>query len=360
MDLEAIFKTLIYAVMSNPFSKITCRQVQIKGQSLFQFTIEENNKASHHNCNVKEGIKLFSELLPSFKEVHFFTAEADIHAILTKDKTWKQLKKKPSKKPLPLHHNRQKQYLLDAAAHPVFWQALGIANATGAIKPDKQAKFRQVNRYIELLDDVLSSFPKDKPLKIIDFGCGKAYLTFALYHYLENVVKRPFTMTGIDLKKDVVEKLESLRGSLGYNHLSFHVGDIRTYPIPSNLDLVISLHACNTATDAILERAIAANASAIVAVPCCQHAFYSIIDHPDLRPLLKHGILKERFAALATDAARASLLEASGYTTQVLEFIDMEHTPKNLMIRAIKNHPPNLNLMNEYTDFLKAIHCLKR
>lgn len=352
-------ETLIYAVMSSPLSKggpskITCRPLEIKGQPGFQFTIEENNKAFHKNCDFGSVKDLFFKFLEPFKEVHLFTKEADLHFIRTKTNTWKGLKAKPSKKALPIAHNRQKQYLLDAGSH-AFWKALGIANSDGAIKPDKQAKFRQVNRYIELLDDVLAAFPKDKPLTIIDFGCGKAYLTFALYHYLVDILKRQVTMIGIDLKQDVVDKLEQIRKILDYHKLSFHAGDIRTYPIPSSVDIVISLHACDTATDAVLERAVVAGAHAIVAVPCCQHAFYTKIDHPDLKPLLKHGILKERFAALATDAARAALLESKGYATQVLEFIDTEHTPKNLMIRAIKSQALSSSLAEEYRAFLHSL-----
>jgi SAM-dependent methyltransferase len=360
--IDFIPQDLIYAVMSRSLlkdgpSKITCRPLQIKGKPCFQFTIEQGGKAFHQNCGSSSVKTLFCKLLESFKEVHLFTKEADLHFIRTQADDWKALKTKPSKKALPLAHNRQKEYLLNAGSHPVFWQALGIANGAGAIKPDKQAKFRQVNRYIELLDDVLASFPEDKPLTIIDFGCGKAYLTFALYHYLVDILKRPVAMIGIDLKQDVVDKLENIRKSLGYNKLSFYAGDIRTYPLPPLVDLVISLHACDTATDAVLSRAIESKARAIVAVPCCQHAFYGKIDHPDLKPLLKHGILKERFAALATDAARAALLESQGYTTQVVEFIDTEHTPKNLMIRAIKSSQAlKPSLAEEYRTFLNSLH----
>lgn len=350
--------TLIYAVMSRPLakdgpSKITCRPLQ----SGFQFTLEENQKAFHQNCAPDALEELFYQFAESFKEIHLFTKEADLHYIRTKANTWKILKAKPSKKPLPLAHNRQKHYLLEAGSNLDFWKALGIANAAGLIKPDKQAKYRQVNRYIELLKDVLTDFPEDKPLTIIDFGCGKAYLTFALYQYLDRILKRQVKMIGIDLKQDVVEKLEEIRKVLRFDNLAFYTGDIRTHPIPPSVDLVISLHACDTATDAVLERAIEAKAHAIVAVPCCQHAFLSKIDHPDLKPLLKHGILKERFSALATDAARAMLLESKGYDTQVLEFIETEHTPKNLMIRAIlSGKAPKASLEEEYHAFFKNLN----
>lgn len=351
-------ETILYGIMSRPLSKagpskVTCRPLQIKGETCFQFTIEENSKAFHQNCSLSAFKEQFLKFLDLFKEAHLFTKEQDFHFIRTKS-DWKVLKKKPSKTPLPLLHNRKKEYLIDSSSD--FWKALGIANTSGVIKPDKQAKFRQVNRYIELLNDVLGAFPKDKPLTIIDFGCGKAYLTFALYHYLATILNRSIEMIGIDLKQDVVDQLEKIRKTLGFDHLTFFSGDIRTYPIPKAVDLVISLHACDTATDAVLSRAIEANAHAIIAVPCCQHEFYSKIDHPDLKLLLKHGILKERFAALATDAARAALLESKGYATQVLEFIDTEHTPKNLMIRAIKsNQIPKASLAEEYSAFLKCL-----
>lgn len=223
-----------------------------------------------------------------------------------------------------------------------FWKALGIANASGKIKPDKQAKFRQVNRFLEIISTVIPHLEGKETLNIVDFGCGKAYLTFALYHYLTEKLNRKVQITGIDLKKDVVIHLETIRKDLGYKSLQFFVGDIKSFPIPNQrVDLVISLHACDTATDLVLDRAIQASAEVILAVPCCQHELYTKIKQPFLNPLLKHGILKERFAALATDALRALRLESSGYAVQVIEFIDTEHTPKNLMLKAIKSNQKN-------------------
>lgn len=351
------FSKLIQATLSRPIKKVSAEKItivplEIKGSRVYQFTIFSKNKAFHKNHAVEEAEKALSTHLENFKEAHFYTTDGDYLALKEKDGSFRMIKSKSTKLPTIQTHNRKKNYLLDEQ-NP-FWQALGIANAQGKIKPDKQAKFRQVNRFIEIIADVIPHLPND--FTIIDFGCGKAYLSFALYHYLVNILKRSVKMIGIDLKQDVVDHLEQIRKDLGYTALQFFTGDIKTFPIPDQVDLVISLHACDTATDLVLARAIQAHAKAILAVPCCQHALYSQIKQPLLKPLLKHGILKERFAALATDALRASLLEISGYTTQVIEFIDTEHTPKNLLIKAIKSSlPPAPHLKQEHQAFLTQL-----
>jgi SAM-dependent methyltransferase len=358
--ISKIFKeeVLILAVLSKPSSKeqeekISIVPLQIKGKKVFQFTIQAQNKALHSNYSPSEAETALTNYLEKFKEIHFYTTEEDILALKQKDGTWKLISSKPSKKPQVKTHNRLKHYILDESSEREFWEALGIANKQGKIKPDKQAKFRQVNRFIEIISDVLPSLPTDQPLTILDFGCGKAYLTFALYHYLAVKLNRSVHMIGIDLKKDVVDHLEAIRKKFHYTSLQFFEGDIKTYPLPENIDLVVSLHACDTATDHVIARSIKASAKVILSVPCCQHAFYSKIKQPILKPLLKHGILKERFAALATDAARAEFLELSGYSTQVIEFIDTEHTPKNILIKAIKSSkPPLTESKTEYKNFL--------
>lgn len=334
---------LVKAILSKPVSKdldkIVIVPLKIKDTVQFQFTLFVNKKALHRNLDAHEAEKALAIYLESFKEAHFYTAEADFLALRSKSGDWRWIESKPTKKPEVASHNRLKNYILDEASHGPFWKALGIANASGKIKPDKQPKFRQVNRFLEIVSTVMSHLDGKDPLNIVDFGCGKAYLTFALYHYLTVTLKRKVNITGIDLKKDVVDHLEAIRKDLGYQSLQFFEGDIKTFPIPNKrVDLVISLHACDTATDLVLDRAILASAEVILAVPCCQHELYTKIKQPILNPLLKHGILKERFAALATDALRSLRLESSGYGVQVIEFIDTEHTPKNLMLKAVKSN----------------------
>lgn len=334
--------------------KVLIQPLMVKGKKVFQFTVFKEKKAFHSNFTEEEAQKALNRYLDGFKEAHFFTVEADLLALKEKGK-WRVIEKKATKKMSVGLHNRKKKYLLEQEGHGGFWRALGIAGADGQIKKDKQAKFRQVNRFIEIVDSVLLDLKKESPLRIVDFGCGKAYLTFALYHYLVKVLKMPVDIVGIDLKKDVVENLENIRRELDYQDLKFVHADIKTFNV-LEADMVISLHACDTATDLVLEKAIEAEAKVILAVPCCHHELYTKIKQPLLHPLLKHGILKERFSALATDALRALLLEDAGYSTHVIEFVDTEHTPKNLMIKAVRTGSEKSN--KQQGDFLRFLMML--
>ena len=222
-----------------------------------------------------------------------------------------------------------------------FLVELGVQTAEGKVVKAKYDKFRQINRYLEFVRDILPALPREgRPLKIIDFGCGKSYLTFALYYYLKIMNQYDICVIGLDLKKDVIENCQALADKLGYDSLKFQVGDIGSYENDTErVDMVVTLHACDTATDHALAKAVRWNARVILSVPCCQHELNRQISCDALSPVLKYGLIKERMAALLTDAVRADLLEEYGYDTQILEFIDMEHTPKNILIRAVKkNH----------------------
>jgi SAM-dependent methyltransferase len=246
--------------------------------------------------------------------------------------------------------------LLQEGVPVPFLVELGVMNKQGKVFPQKRDKFRQINRFLEMVEDTLIHFEPSSEMQIIDFGCGKAYLTFALYHYLKWIKKYPFKIVGLDLKKEVIEMCQKLARQFNYQDLEFVFGDINHYQASNRIDMVISLHACDTATDAILEKAIHWGAKVILSVPCCQHELFSQVKNPLLIPILKHGILKERFAALATDAARAQLLEVFGYQTQLLEFIDIEHTPKNILIRAIKtNSGLNEAAWKSYLSFKQSL-----
>jgi SAM-dependent methyltransferase len=225
--------------------------------------------------------------------------------------------------------------LNEGAAVP-FLVELGVMNAQGKVLAAKYDKFRQINRFLEMIQDVTPYLSKDRRLNIIDFGCGKSYLTFALYHYLVHVLQMDVQMVGLDLKADVIAHCSDLAHKLGYEQLRFEVGDINRYDKVRQVDMVVTLHACDTATDAALDKAVRWDADVILSVPCCQHELFSQVKSAVLAPMLQHGIIKERFAALATDALRAQILDLVGYKTQILEFIDIEHTPKNLLIRAVK------------------------
>jgi hypothetical protein len=246
--------------------------------------------------------------------------------------------------------NHTKNYLLPEGTPVPFLVLLGVMTPEGRVIASRYDKFRQINRFLEFIDDILPEVTKntgkDKPVRIADFGCGKSYLTFAVHYYLTEIKKIAVEITGLDLKKDVIDYCSRIAGQLGCRGLTFAVGNIAEYTYENEPDVVITLHACDTATDYALDYAVKHNCKAILSVPCCQHELNRQIDEnksgilseaeTPFAPFLKYGIIKERLAALATDALRAEYLENAGYSVQILEFIDMEHTPKNLLIRAVK------------------------
>jgi len=335
-------KQLIKAIINSPREKtastlkITIRPVTIKGEHRYQMTSFDGRQTRDFNATPSELKQRFLDLLTEkFKQALITTSQIDYHLMINSKGKATILQKKGSN-PLPLlEHNRKKDYLLEEGAPIPFLIALGIMSVEGKVVAKKYDKFKQINRFLEMIDDLLPAFKADQQINIVDFGCGKSYLTFALYHLL-TARGYPFTIVGLDLKKEVIEQCNLLARKLDYQGLNFQVGDISHYVAKQQVDLVVVLHACDTATDAALAQAIRWNAKAILAVPCCQHELYTQIKNEALAPLLHHGILKERFAALATDALRAQILEIKGYKTQILEFIDLEHTPKNLLIRAVK------------------------
>lgn len=225
----------------------------------------------------------------------------------------------------------------------------------GKVVAQKYDKFRQINRFLEFINDIIESIEKlngasytqENPLRIVDFGSGKSYLTFAVYYFLTELKKIPAYITGLDLKEDVIKNCDSLAKKLGCKNLEFKIGNIADYSSEKNPDIIITLHACDTATDFALDYAVKHNAKAILSVPCCQHEINSQLEKQKIKSespfasIERFGILRERFAAIATDAIRAELLEQCGYTVQVLEFIDMSHTPKNILIRAVKKQSDN-------------------
>ncbi len=238
-----------------------------------------------------------------------------------------------------LSHNRKKHYLLEEGIPVPFLVQLGVMTPDGRVVKARYDKFRQINRYLEFVEDILPSLPRGREISIIDFGCGKSYLTFALYYYLHEKQGYDVHITGLDLKEDVIAECGRLAKSFGYDKLEFLHGDIADYTGTDEVDMVVTLHACDTATDYALYKAIKWNAKVIFCVPCCQHELNKQIDDSSRMPIMKYGLIKERVSALYTDALRANMLEAQGYKTQILEFIDMEHTPKNILIRAVKTGP---------------------
>ena len=235
-------------------------------------------------------------------------------------------------KEVDLSHNRSKRYILEEGTTVPFLQDLGVMTAEGKIVRTKFDKFRQINRFLEFIEDILPQLDRDKEVTILDFGCGKSYLTFAMYYYLHELKQIDVRIIGLDLKKEVIRHCNELSEKYGYKKLKFLEGNIADYTGVNEVDMVVTLHACDTATDFALAKAVGWNAKVILSVPCCQHELNRQIKNEILAPILKYGLIKERLAALVTDAMRAEYLEGQGYDAQILEFIDMEHTPKNLSL----------------------------
>ena len=261
-----------------------------------------------------------------------------------------------------LAHNRRKRYILEEGRPVPFLKDLGVMTADGKIVNSRYDKFRQINRFLEFIEDVLPQLPQDREVRIIDFGCGKSYLTFAIYYYLHELKGLDVRITGLDLKEDVIEHCSRLARRYGYEKLEFLHGDIADYTGADRVDMVVTLHACDTATDYALAKAVGWNAKVILSVPCCQHELNGQMENDLMNPIFRYGIIKERMAALYTDALRAEILENHGYRTQILEFIDMEHTPKNLLLRCVRSgrRRDNGEQIRAVTEFLGVEPALLR
>lgn len=331
------------AVVSNRRSKQVSQKLVFrpfieKNRLMFQREEYANNQVFHENMDKETAVEQICTFLEKdYKQLDLLCEQSSFSALVSKKgkSTIKENKNQIAKK-IDLSHNRKKRYILDTDEVIPFLVDLGVQTKEGKIVDKKYKKYKQINRFLEFVKDVLPELPKDRPVKIIDFGCGKSYLTFAVYYYLHIMNGRDVEMIGLDLKKDVIAHCNRMAEKYEYTSLHFLEGDISTYDGADSADMVITLHACDVATDFALDKAVHWNAKVILSVPCCQHELNAQIENDMLEPLLKYGILKERFAALLTDALRANLLEQNGYEVQILEFIDMEHTPKNLLIRAIK------------------------
>lgn len=364
---------VIQGIFSNPrkkatssITKVVLRPIEIKGETFYQISEFTKTQAHHRNVTAQEAVKQMQEqLLIAFKQAVLYTADQDYHLLTNSNLETTILSQPPSKQLGEKAHNKTKNYLFEEGIAIPFLVELGVMNAQGKVHPQKRDKFRQINRFLEMLLDVLHPFNQQKTLHIIDFGCGKAYLTFALYHFLTFNRGYDVQMVGIDLKEEVITFCQNLAKKLNYHQLHFFHGNIANFTPKATVDLVVALHACDTATDFALAKAVAWEAKVILAAPCCQHELFQQIASSSLEGLLQFGILKERFASLVTDAARAQLLEMVGYKTQVMEFIDSEHTPKNLLIRAIKgnsqkNREDATNAFFEFKKSLSITHTLEK
>ena len=320
-------------------SRVRIRPVEIRGERVFQATATVGTKAIHKNYTLEEVLPYVEACLTDgFSQLQIQGQMKD-GAVLVSKKGKQTIKTRPHEALEPVKiqsHNRVKQYILKEGIPVPFLVDLGVMNKEGKVHTHSYDKFKQINRFLEFIEDILPSLQKDREVTILDFGCGKSYLTFAMYYYLKELKGYDVNIIGLDLKEDVIKKCSSLARKYGYEKLHFLQGDIADYEGVNKVDMVVTLHACDKATDYALAKAVEWDAEVILSVPCCQHELNYRIQNDLLEPVLKYGILKERMSALITDGIRAELLESEGYHTQILEFIDMEHTPKNLLIRAVK------------------------
>lgn len=351
--------SLVKIILSNPrkktegYKKVIIKPFMKEDQLYFQFESFTQTQAFHSNHSVSDTLAQLMTMLEakSYKQMDGYTSSEEWHALFNKKgKATIKMTKSDNQQKTSLDHNRKKTYLIEEGIPVPYLVKLGVMTADGRVVKRRYDKFKQINRFIEMVNDVIEQLPTDRPVHIIDFGCGRSYLTFALYHYLTEVRHLSVHIEGLDLKEKVIEDCNLLAKQCHYDDLSFKHGDIVDYNSEDTIDMVVTLHACDTATDLALQKAVGWNAKVIMSVPCCQHELNQQINNEDLSDILSYGIIKERVSALFTDAMRANWLKLQGYEVQILEFIDVAHTPKNLLIRAMaSDRDPNAEI--DYTEF---------
>ncbi len=374
-EVQKLFETFltenpIAAVLSGQlekteFLKMRLHPVLLGETMMFQAEEFRGKQAFHKNMDRDQAAGYLTGLMgTSFKQAQLETADWTASVLVSKKgKATIKVKKRAEDGERKLEdawknglsHNRKKQYILEEGIPVPFLIDLGVQTREGRIVHARYDKFRQINRFLEFIEDILPRLNKERESVILDFGCGKSYLTFAMYYYLKELKGYPVRIIGLDLKEDVIEKCNALARRYGYEKLTFYTGNIASYEGADQVDMVVTLHACDTATDYALEKAVRLGASVILSVPCCQHELNGQMESQLMKPVFQYGIIKERMAALYTDALRAQILEAMGYRVQILEFIDMEHTPKNLLIRAVKQGKKKEN-QKELLDIMEELH----
>lgn len=375
-DIEQVLElflneSLERILLSNPVDrermiKSRLRPLVLKGELVFQAEEQVGKQAFHRNMDKVETVCYMKDMLAgSFRQAEIASGLGNA-TILVSKKGRAAIKVKLAKQsaasgtgrasggaapgPMPsgavpvqiqagsrlLCHNRRKRYILEEGIPVPFLVDLGVMTPEGRVVNSRYDKYRQINRFLEYIEDILPNLDQVRENRIIDFGCGKSYLTFAMYYYLKVMKGYPVRIIGLDLKQDVIDHCSRLSKQYGYEGLDFYHGDIAGYEGADHVDMVVTLHACDIATDFALQKAVDWGAKVILSVPCCQHELAGQMKNDLMKPVLQYGLIKERTAALYTDAIRAQVLERCGYRTQILEFIDMEHTPKNILIRAIR------------------------
>lgn len=351
-------KNIIRGTISNPrnnskYIKGYIRPVEIKGNSMMQIELFTETQSFAHNYNYDEFSEIINTImLDSFFQLNIITNEYNYSFKYTKKNHLLSniIKNKEIKTLLNVSHNKQKKYILNDGNIIPPLVDLGVMTQDGKIVPSYYDKYRQINRFLEIIDDTIKTF-KEQELNIIDFGCGKSYLTFIVYYYLVNIKNIKTNIVGLDLKADVIKKCNEIAKNYGYNSLNFEIGDISLYKPHFRVDLIITLHACDVATDYAMYHAIKLHSKYLLSVPCCQHEINNQIKKSSSF-LASYGIVKERMSALLTDTIRAKLLEYSGYNVDILEFVDFDASPKNLLVRAKYTGNSNAKALDEVKQIL--------
>lgn len=364
---DKLIKIVFSDRKSGDFNKVIIKPIILKSAKNIQIESFKDNKAFHKNIdlnNLQELEDNLKEYIDNFKQILLQIEGSDI-SFIRKKENFSRKEKDSNLIKTSNEHNKKKQYILNEGDKIDFLIELGLMSVEGKILKSSFNKFKQINKYLEFIDDVIEELKAKKlitnHINVLDFGCGKSYLTFALYYYLKNYRKDlTFSIVGLDLKKDVIEFCNKLAKKLNYENLEFLNGNIKDYNKSKEVDLVFSLHACNNATDYSLEKALSLDAKAILAVPCCHHEFFEKIQknknsefYNTLKIMADNGVVLDKFATLATDSFRSLSLELCGYKTKMIEFIDMEHTPKNILIKSkSSNLKEKLVEYNKLKEFL--------
>ena len=381
MGCEADYRTAILEAVSDPetflrltlshprgdtaCNRVAVRMVEIRNAPHLQISRFSRTQDLTENTPLAGAGAALDELLAlPFTQIHVQTSREDLHVRITKKGRALFKRARPSRPNVepPLSHDRVKRHPLSDDRPDAFLQGLGIMDPKGRVRPSRRAKFKQINAFLHHLRPVIPA--SDRPLTLVDCGCGSAYLTFAACHYLNNIRKIPARLVGIDRNPALIARCRDLAGDLGWSDLDFRESSIADYAPERPPDIVFSLHACDTATDDAMARAVQWDSPVILAAPCCQHELRPQLDASFFAPVLAHGILKGRTADILTDACRAQILRILGYRTEVVEFIDSRHTPKNVLIRARRtSRAGGPSLVQEYRtmrDSLRITPSLER
>ncbi len=373
-ELGVLKKAVLSKSCDKAIKKTVLSPKSISGKEVLQAeSFYLDNKANHKNIGKNNEKELF-ELVSGYLQINLYTTLGDCEYKVSKSGNdvllgGEKLKKafenasnigiEPIKRIIPSSNNKKKNYILDGSEP--FLKLLEVSDKNGRVYDKKQAKFRQINRFLELVRDVEGHLPEHGVLRICDLCCGKSYLSFAVYHYFSVICGREVKMTGVDLKSDVIEYCSSVAHRLGFDGLEFICGDVSLYDADDKVDMVISLHACDIATDIVLAKAVEWRAKVILSTPCCHHDLNRRLDCRSLDFIADYSMLRQKLCDAATDAMRLKLLEANGYETAALELIDPEETPKNIMLRGIKKHnfdessDTAKKLMQEYNEIHKFL-----